>query len=97
MSPDAHRPRPSTRIRLSDERRSVLLGRLAEFYDAEFDETLSVYRAEQLLEFFVQALGPPLYNQAINDARGFMAGKLEDLNVEFYEPEDSGSRPGGAT
>lgn len=35
----------------------------------------------------VEELGPPVYNQAIQDARAFMAEKLGDLDAEYYEPE----------
>jgi len=41
-----------------------------------------------LLEFFVKAMRPPVYNQAVQDARGFVQEKLDDLDAEFYEPED---------
>ena len=54
----------------------------------EFDEQLSPYRAQRILDFFIKALGPPLYNQAISDARAFMSHKLDDLDAEFYQPED---------
>ncbi len=36
----------------------------------------------------MKALGPPVYNQAVQDARGFVQEKLDDLDAEFYEPED---------
>ena len=75
------------RIKLSDDRRATLLKLLTEFYTECFDEKLSEYRAERLLGFFIKQLGPPIYNQAIADARAFMFEKLEDLDVEFYEPE----------
>jgi len=75
------------RIKISDDRKTALLGLLTEFYAEIFDEELSAYRAERLLNFFVKQLGPSIYNQAIADARAFMFEKLEDLDVEFYEPE----------
>lgn len=75
------------RIKLSDERKTVLLKILTDFYREHFDEELSTYRAERLLNFFIKQLGPPIYNQAIADARAFMFEKLEDLDVEYYEPE----------
>jgi uncharacterized protein (DUF2164 family) len=36
----------------------------------------------------VRRLGAPIYNQAIQDARGFVQAKLDDLEGEFYEPDD---------
>ena len=76
-------------IRLSEERRTSILAQLTRFYSEEFDEQLSTFRAEQLLGFFIKRLGPAIYNQAVGDARAFMAKKLEDLDAEFYVPEDS--------
>jgi uncharacterized protein (DUF2164 family) len=61
---------------------------LARFYQETFDEALSPFRAEQLLEFFLRHLGPPLYNQAVQDTRAFLAEKLDDLDVEFHVPDE---------
>ena len=75
------------RIRLTEERKRAILGALKGFYAEMFDEELSTFRAEETLRFFQKALGPPVYNQAIQDARAFMLEKLEDLDAEFYERE----------
>ena len=75
------------RIRLEGERRDDVVQAVREFFQESFDEELSDYRAQKLLDFFVKTLGAPVYNQAIRDARGFMLEKLEDLEGEFYEPE----------
>jgi uncharacterized protein (DUF2164 family) len=75
------------RIKLSDDRRATLIKLLTVFYTECFDEELSKYRAERLMDFCIKQLGPPIYNQAIADARAFIFEKLEDLDVEFYEPE----------
>ena len=76
------------KIDLSEERKQDLLKILHGFYSEEFDEQLSPYRAQRILDFFIKSLGPPLYNQAIADARAFMSQKLDDLDAEFYQPED---------
>ena len=76
------------KIKLSEERKQAVLKGLAKFYTEEFDDELSVFRAERMLDFFIQALGPPLYNQAVADARAFMLSRLDDMDVEFYEPEE---------
>ncbi len=74
-------------IQLDEERREGLVSRLRGFYQHEFDEDLSAFRAEQVLDFFLGALGPQVYNQAVEDARGFMLRKLEDLDGEVHEHE----------
>ena len=82
-------PQSGTRmkINLDEDRKKAILAKLGVFYAKDFDEDLSSFRAEQLLDFFVKTLGPPIYNQAVSDARAFILAKLEDLDVEFYAPE----------
>jgi uncharacterized protein (DUF2164 family) len=75
------------RIRLAPERRSMLLETIAHFYREEFDETLSEFRAAAILDFFVRELGPPVYNQGVRDAAGYVQEKLVDIEGEVYERE----------
>jgi uncharacterized protein (DUF2164 family) len=75
------------RIRLSDERRSALLDALKRYVAEEWDEELSDFRAEALLDFLVAELGPPVYNQGVRDAAGYVAAKLADIEGEIFEPE----------
>ena len=84
----ARRGESFTRLRLSPERKQAVLSAFVAFHAKEFDEELSAYRAERMLEFLLRTLGPSVYNQAIADARAFMFGKLEDLDTEFFEPEE---------
>jgi uncharacterized protein (DUF2164 family) len=71
-------------IELSSDRRIRLTLELQRFYGKEFDEELSPFRSDKLIEFFLGALGPHVYNQAVQDARAFMLRKLEDLDGEVY-------------
>ncbi|MEO8482502.1 MAG: DUF2164 domain-containing protein [Acidobacteriota bacterium] len=75
------------RIRLSPERRATLLEAVKRHFSAEFDEPLSDFRAEALLDFFIRQLGPPVYNQGVRDAVGFVHQKLGDIEGEIYERE----------
>jgi uncharacterized protein (DUF2164 family) len=76
-----------TRIRLSAERRATLLAAVKRYFSAEFDESLSDFRAEALLDFFVRELGPPVYNQGVRDACGYLQEKLTDIEGDVYERE----------
>jgi uncharacterized protein (DUF2164 family) len=76
------------RIKLSDQRRADLIAMIQHFVADEFDQTLSAFQAQHLLDFFVRHLGAPVYNQAVQDVRGFLQDKVSDLDVEFYEPEE---------
>ncbi|MEM7416979.1 MAG: DUF2164 domain-containing protein [Gemmatimonadota bacterium] len=74
-------------LTLSDDRRVALILRLRGFYLEEFEEEVSDFRAEKVLDFFLETLGPPVYNQAVQDARGFVLRKLDDLDGEVFEAE----------
>lgn len=75
------------RIRLSEERRAALVAAARAFFADELEHELSDFQAERVIDFFIPALGAPVYNQAIRDARAFVVDKLDDLSGEFYEPE----------
>lgn len=74
------------KIRLSDEGRARLAAQIHALFRDELDRELSDFQLDRLLDFFIQHLGAPVYNQAIQDARGFFQEKLDDLEGEFYEP-----------
>jgi len=74
-------------IRLTDERRQQLLAGLRAMYREEFDEELSSFRAERLLDHFLATLGPQVYNQAVQDARAYFQTRLDDLEGEVYQSE----------
>jgi uncharacterized protein (DUF2164 family) len=78
------------RIKLSDERRASLLRAVKQHFTEHFDEGLSDFRAEALLDFFIRELGPPVYNQGVRDACSFVQGKLGDIEGEIYEREPDG-------
>lgn len=78
------------RIQLSDERRDYLLREIQTHFREQHGEEIGQLKAMLLLDFFIKKLGPPVYNQAIQDARGFVQDKLVDLEGDFYEPEDGG-------
>ncbi len=74
-------------IKLADARRERLIEAIGGFYRQEFEEEISAFRADQLLDFFLDALGPQVYNQAVQDARGFLQRKLDDLDGEVFESD----------
>jgi uncharacterized protein (DUF2164 family) len=77
------------RIKLSEERREILVAEVQQMFSEEFERDLSAFQADRLIDFFLAQMGPPVYNQAVQDARAFVLTKLEDLDGEVYEPEPS--------
>ena len=85
-------PTSPMRIQLTDERRERMLRSIKKYFAEALDQELGDLAAERLLEFFLKELGAPVYNQAIQDARKFLLSKLDDLEGEFYEPDEPHSR-----
>jgi uncharacterized protein (DUF2164 family) len=73
------------RIRLTEERRAALRDALQDHFSSEFGEELSDFRADGIVELFVRELGPPVYNQGVRDAAGYLQDKLADIEGEVYE------------
>jgi len=75
---------------LDDARRARLVEGLRGLYLQEFDEELSAFRAEQILDWFLETLAPQAYNQGVQDARRYLQEKLDDLDGEVHAPEGLG-------
>jgi uncharacterized protein (DUF2164 family) len=71
-------------IKISDERKAQLVAELRAFHVREFDEDISSFRAEQLIDFYLQKLGPGVYNQAVQDARAYIQTRLDELEGDVY-------------
>ena len=84
---DRHTDSPM-RIRLSDDRRARIIRSIKQHFADNFDEPVSDFRAEGLVEFFVRELGPPVYNQGVRDASSFIQDKLTDIEGEVYAREN---------
>lgn len=75
-------------LALSDERREALRGHLQTLFQTEFDETLSDFRADDIIDLMLGKLGPSVYNQAVADVRAHLQGKLDDLDGEVWIDEE---------
>ncbi len=71
-------------IKLSNERKQEILRNLQNIFEREFDEPLSDFRADVILDLFMKSLAPAVYNQAVQDVRAHLQRKLDDLDGEIY-------------
>ena len=66
-------------ISLEKEIRERIIEEIKSYYWNEEAEEISDFKAENLLDFFLENIGPHIYNQGIKDAYAFMMEKTEDL------------------
>ena len=76
-------------IALEPQRRARVVARLQLLFSKEFDETLSDFQANAVVDLMLKTLGPAVYNQAVQDVRAHMQVKLDDLDGEVFADGDT--------
>jgi len=71
-------------IKLDPARRARAVSSLQAHFAREFDEPLSEFRAEAVIDLMLGTLGPDIYNQAVQDVRAHLQVKLDDLDGEVF-------------
>ena len=74
-------------IELPKEKQARLIESIKHYFDENMDNEIGDLKASLLLDYFINELGPVVYNQAIIDAQAFMNDKLNDLDSSCYKPE----------
>lgn len=67
------------KIKLSHEKKEAMRSKIVEYFDKERDEDLGDLASQLILDFFVEELGPSIYNQGVEDSYTYTRDKLEDL------------------
>jgi uncharacterized protein (DUF2164 family) len=72
------------KVQLEDGRRADVVVRLQKLFRGEFDESLSDFRANAVVDLLLKTVGPEIYNQAVQDVRAHLQRRLDDLDGEIY-------------
>jgi len=72
-------------IELKREQRAGAIASIQRYFDENLPEPIGALPAGILLDYFVQEIGPIIYNQAISDAQSRMSGVVADLTGDLYE------------
>jgi uncharacterized protein (DUF2164 family) len=67
------------RIAIDDDRKKALISEIKKYFMEEREEDLGDLAALMILDFFLEKLGPYIYNQGLEDAQAYMSEKLEDM------------------
>jgi uncharacterized protein (DUF2164 family) len=65
--------------------RADAIASLRRYFEANLPEPIGELPAGLLLDFFLEEIGPVIYNAAISDAQVRMQGTLADLPGDLYE------------
>ena len=71
--------RGKPRITLADDARERAVASLRRYFADELEQEIGELKAGLLLDYFLEELGPTVYNRAIADARAFFEERAGDL------------------
>jgi uncharacterized protein (DUF2164 family) len=72
-------------IEIKKEEKAEAVASLQRYFEMEMPEPLGTLPATLLLDYFLEEIGPVIYNQAIVDAQSRVMQRVGDLNGELFE------------
>lgn len=75
------------KIELSTQARSEAITSIQRYFHDNMPEPIGNLAAGLLLNYFVEEIGPVIYNRAIADAQARIQQRLSDLEGDLYVPE----------
>jgi uncharacterized protein (DUF2164 family) len=72
-------------IELSKQVRDDAIASIRQYFERNLPEPIGELPAGLLLNYFVDEIGPAIYNQAIADAQARLQQRVADLEGELYE------------
>jgi len=74
-------------LEISKESRTDAIASIRRYAEENFSEPIGELAAGLLLNFFLEEIGPVIYNRAIADAQHRMEQRAADLSGELFFPE----------
>jgi uncharacterized protein (DUF2164 family) len=75
------------KMELTKEARAEAVASLERYCEDEMGERIGNVAAEGLLRFFLEEIGPIIYNKAVADAQEKIQTRVIDMGGELYEEE----------
>lgn len=74
-------------IELTPESREEAITSLQQYAETMMDEPLGNIEAAGLLEFFLEEIGPSVYNKAVADVQERMQSRVAELDLDVNQEE----------
>jgi len=74
-------------IELSKEDRAQAIASIERYFRENMDERIGNIAAGALLGFFVEEIGPSIYNRAVADVQERLQARVAELDYEVHEDE----------
>jgi uncharacterized protein (DUF2164 family) len=76
-------------IELSRDARKDAIASIERYFQENMEEKIGNIAATGLLIFFLEEIGPSIYNQAVADAQARLQARMQDLDFEVHADEFS--------
>lgn len=74
-------------IELSKESRNAAVLSIERYFEENMEERIGNIQAAALLHFFLEEIGPSIYNKAVADVQERMQHRVTELDIECHEDE----------
>ncbi len=74
-------------IEISKEFRQQAIASIERYFRQNTDEEIGNMAAGALLNFFLEELGPVVYNKAVADVQERLQMRISELDIEIHEDE----------
>lgn len=74
-------------IEISPEARKDAITSIKRYFEENMSEPIGDLPAGLLLTFFVEEIGPMIYNRAVADVQARLTQRVSDLQSELFVPE----------
>jgi len=74
-------------IELNKEARAEAIKSIERYFEENMEERIGNVAAGALLNFFVEEVGPVIYNQAVAEVQDRLRMRVDELDIEVHEDE----------
>jgi uncharacterized protein (DUF2164 family) len=72
-------------IEIDKDARKEAIASIERYFKTHMDEPIGNIAAGALLGFFVEEIGPLIYNQAVADVQERLQARVSELDIEIHE------------
>lgn len=81
------RPRTVMTIEISKEARKDAIESIQQYFHEKMEEKIGNLAADALLDYFLEELGPAIYNKAVADVQDRLQARVMEVDIEIHEDE----------
>jgi uncharacterized protein (DUF2164 family) len=74
-------------IELSEQAKKDAVASIRQYFDVNLSEPIGELPAGLLLNYFVEEIGPAIYNKGVADAQARLLRRVDDVSGELYVDE----------